>query len=101
MHIIYCMRVVPAPDTFATAGNNFVLVLYEGGEFEVIFTSRRKASAVKATVGALSADCKQAVAAAGPDFDFPGIGYGGDDDISFRFQPKAAPGAAAKRPSLK
>ena len=93
MHIIYWMSVVPAPDTFATAGYNFVLVLYEGGEFEVIFTSRRKASAVKATVGTLSADGKQAVAAAGPDLDFPGIGYGGDDDVNFRFKPKAAPAA--------
>ncbi len=92
IHLIYWMSVVPAPDTFANAGFNFALALYESGEFEVIFTSGRKASAVKATVGVLSADGKQAVLAAGPDFDFPGVGYCGDDDIDFRFKPKAAPG---------
>jgi len=89
VHIIYFMSLVPAADTFATAGFNFALALYEGGHFEVIFTSGRKASTVKATVGALSADGTMGVMAAGPAFDFPDVGYGGEDDVSFRFKPTA------------
>jgi len=90
---------VPAADTFAAAGFHFALVLYEGGEFDGILTSGRKSSAVRATVGALSADGKLAVLAAGPDFDFPGVDYGGDEDVTFRFRPKGPPGDAARRPS--
>jgi hypothetical protein len=90
VHLIYWMSVVPAPDSFANAGYNFALAVYENGEFEVIFTSGRKATPVKATVGALNADGKQAVLAAGPAFDFPSVGYGGDDDINYRFKPKPA-----------
>jgi hypothetical protein len=82
------MSLVPATDTFASAGFNFALALYENGAFEVIFTSGRKATPVKATVGAISADGRQAELAAGPDFDFPDVGYGGEDDISYRFQPR-------------
>ena len=67
------------------AGCHFALALYENGEFEVIFTSGRKANPVKATVGAISADGSQAELAAGPGFDSPDVGYGGADDISYRF----------------
>jgi hypothetical protein len=97
VHVIYWMSVVPAADTFATAGYNFALALYENGEFEVIFTSGRKATPVKATVGALSADGKVAAIAEGPAFDFPSVGYGGDDDVNYKFkatstQPLSLPG---------
>lgn len=96
MHIVYWMSLVPAPDTFANAGFNFALALYENGEFEVIFTSGRKSSPVKATIGASGPDGKEAVTAAGPAYDFPTVGYGGDDDINFRFKPKAAAGKAGR-----
>ncbi len=87
VHLIYWMSIVPAADTFASAGFNFALAIYESGQFEAIFTSGRKATPVKATIGAISADGKQAILAAGPDFDFPDVGYGGEDDLNFRFQP--------------
>jgi hypothetical protein len=59
------------------------------------------AHAVKATVGAAGADGKQAVMAAGPDFDFPNVGYGGDDDVNFRFKPKPPDGKAPARPVVR
>jgi hypothetical protein len=61
------------------------LALHENGDAEVIYASGRKASPVQATVGIVSAD-GTAVLAAGPDFDFPNVGYGGDDDQSIRFK---------------
>lgn len=87
VHLIYYIGVVPAADTFATASIGFMLALYENGEFEAIFTSGRKASPLEATVGALSADGSMAVMAEGPAFDYPNVGYGGDDDLSYRFRP--------------
>lgn len=87
VHLIHWMGVVPAGGTFRTTSFNFALALYENGEFEVIFTSGRKAKPVKATVGALSADRKTAVHAEGPAFDFPKVGFGGVDDLNYRFKP--------------
>jgi hypothetical protein len=87
VHLIYWMNLTPAASTFEAAGFLFALALYENGEFEVIYTSGRKSTPVKATVGALSADGKTAALAAGPAFDFPAVGFGGDDDEGFRFKP--------------
>jgi hypothetical protein len=87
VHAIYWMGPVPAADTFDKSSFNFLLALYENGEFEVIFASGRKNTAVSATVGALSADGKTAVVAAGPGFDYPPVGFGGDDDLNFQFKP--------------
>jgi hypothetical protein len=87
VHAIYWMGPIPAGDTFDKSSYNFLLGLYENGEFEVIFASGRKNTAVKATVGAVSADGKTAVVAAGPGFDYPPVGYGGDDDLNFQFKP--------------
>ena len=89
VHAIYWMGPVPAADTFATSSYNFLLALYENGEFEAIFASGRKATPVKATIGALSADGKTAIVAEGPGFDYPAVGYGGDDDVNYRFKPAA------------
>ena len=50
-------------DDFATSSYNFLLTLYENGEFEAIFASGRKGAPLKATVGALAADGKTAVLA--------------------------------------
>lgn len=86
-HVIYWMSPVPAGESFDRAGFNFALALHENGDAEVIYTSGRKASPVKATVGIVSAD-GTAVLAAGPDFDFPNVGYGGEDDVSIRFKKK-------------
>ena len=77
----------PAADTFATSSFNFSLAIYENGEFEVIYSSGRKATPVKATVGMTNADGQLAILAAGPTMDFPAVGYGGDDDQGFRFKP--------------
>lgn len=87
VHVIYWLSVVPAADSFADAGFNFALSLYENGEFESIFTSGRKGTPVKALIGALSADGKTQVVAEGPGFDFPAVGYGGDDDVNYKFKP--------------
>lgn len=86
VHLIYWMSLVPAGQSFASAGYNFALALYENGEAEVIFSSGRKAAPVRAAVGVLSAG-GTAVTAAGPGFDFPDVGYGGEDDLNFRFKP--------------
>src|SRR5262245_33113445 len=69
VHAIYWMGPVPAADSFATSSYNFLLAIYENGEFEVTFASGRKATAVKATIGAVSADGKTTVLAEGPAFD--------------------------------
>jgi hypothetical protein len=47
----------------------------------------RKAKPVKATIGALSADGRIAVVAEGPGFAYPAVGYGGADDVNYRFRP--------------
>ena len=85
IHAIYWMGPVPAADTFATSSYNFLVAIHENGEFESIFSSGRKATPAKATIGALSADGKTAVTAAGPGFDYPSVGYGTEDDVSYRF----------------
>jgi hypothetical protein len=87
IHAIYWMGPVPAADSFAVSSYNFLLAIHENGEFESIFASGRKATPVKATVGALSADGKTAVTAAGPGIDYPPVGYGSEDDVSYRFSP--------------
>jgi hypothetical protein len=87
VHLIYWMGVVPAADTFATSSFNFSLALYENGEFEVIYSSGRKATPIKATVGVLNADGQLGVLAAGPAMDYPAVGFGGDDDQGFKFKP--------------
>jgi hypothetical protein len=87
VHLIYWMSPVPAADTFEAAAVNFALALYENGEFETIYTSARKGSPVKGTIGAVNADGKTAILAAGPAYDFPNVTFGNDDDQGFRFKP--------------
>ncbi len=87
VHLIYWMSALPPGGTFDTAAFSFALALYENGEFEVIFTSGRKGVPVKATIGATSPDGKTAVMAEGPAFDFPSVGFGGEDDKNYRFKP--------------
>ena len=89
VHAIYWMGPVPAVDSFAASSYNFLLALYENGEFEAIFASGRKATPVKATIGALAADGKTAIVAEGPGVDYPSVGYGGADDVNYKFTPKA------------
>jgi hypothetical protein len=89
VHAIYWMGPVPAGGAFETSSYNFLLALYENGEFEAIFASGRKGTSVKATIGALSADGKIAVVAEGPGFDYPSVGFGGADDVNYKFTPKA------------
>jgi hypothetical protein len=85
------MGAVPASASFGPTNTlGFAIALYESGNFEVIFTSGRKDAALKATVGATSHDGKVAVLAAGPDFDYPAVGFGGDDDVNYRFTRRAA-----------
>ena len=87
IHAIYWMGPVPHADTFDISSYNFLLAIYENGDFESIFASGRKATPVKAVVGALSADGKTAITAEGPGFDYPAVGYGGDDDVAYKFAP--------------
>lgn len=84
VHYIYWLSVVPAADTFDSAGFNFGLALYENQSFEAVFSSGRKRTPVKATIGALAADGQRFVSA-GADIDFPGVGYGGEDDVNYLF----------------
>jgi hypothetical protein len=91
VHLIYWMSVIPAGGAFETSAFNFALALYENGEFEAIFTSGRKAKPVRATIGALAADGRTAVQAEGPAFDFPNVGFGGTDDVNYRFKPVDRP----------
>jgi hypothetical protein len=78
---------MPPGATFQATAFSFAIALYEGGDFEVIFTSGRKGQAVKATIGASDADGRAAVMAEGPAFDFPPVSFGGADDLSYRFTP--------------
>jgi len=87
VHVIYWMGVIAKGDNFATSSYNFLLSLYENGEFEVTFASGRKGATLKASIGAIAADGKTAVAAEGPNFDFPAVGYGGADDLNYKFKP--------------
>lgn len=87
VHVIYWMSVAPAGSAPAASALSFIVALYETGEFEVIYTTARKSGALAATVGAISADGAGRVTAAGPAFDFPAVGFGGDDDVTFRFKP--------------
>jgi hypothetical protein len=86
-HVIYWLSVLPKGGAFETSAFSFALAISEGGEFEVIFTSGRKGIPVKATVGATSPDGKPAVLAEGPAFDYPNVGFGGADDVNYRFRP--------------
>ena len=87
IHVIYWMGPIPAADNFSASSYNFLLSIHENGEFEVTFASGRKATPVKATIGAVSADGKTAVLAEGPAFDYPTVGYGGADDVNYKFKP--------------
>jgi len=87
VHAIYWMGPIAAGEEFSVSSYNFLLALYENGEFETIFASGRKGKPVKATIGALSADGKIAVVAEGPGFDYPAVGYGGTDDVNYKFKP--------------
>jgi hypothetical protein len=87
LHVIYWMSLIPAGGAFQTSAFNVALALSENGEIEVIYTSGRKGTPIKATVGLSNADGQTAVLAAGPAMDFPPVGYGGDDDQGFRFKP--------------
>jgi len=87
LHIIYWMSLIPAGGAFQTSAVNFVLALHESGEAEVTYTSGRKGTPVKATVGLLNADGRVGVLAAGPAMDFPAVGFGGEDDQGFKFKP--------------
>ena len=37
--------------------------------------------------GAIAADGKSAILAEGPNFDYPAVGYGGADDLNYKFKP--------------
>ena len=87
VHVIYWMGPIASPDNFATSSYNFLLALYENGEFEVTFASGRKGAPLKATIGAVAADGRTAILAEGPNFDYPSVGYGGDDDVNYKFKP--------------
>ena len=87
VHVIYWMGPIAAPDSFATSSYNFLLALHENGEFEITFASGRKGVPLKATIGAVAADGKTAVLAEGPNFDYPAVGYGGADDLNYKFKP--------------
>ena len=80
VHLIYWLGVAPG-------GLSFMIAIYENGEFEVIYTTAREAGARDGFVGAISGDGAVRVTAAGPGFAFPTVGFGGDDDIAFRFKP--------------
>ena len=88
MHVIYWMGPIARGDDFATSSYNFLLTLYENGEFEATFASGRKGAPLKATIGAVAADGKTAVLAEGPNFDYPSVGYGGADDLNYKFTPR-------------
>ena len=87
VHVIYWMSVAPAGTAPAASALSFLVALHENGEFEVVYTTVRKSAATAATVGAVSADDVARVTAAGPGFDFPAVGFGGEDDVAFRFKP--------------
>jgi hypothetical protein len=99
LHAIYWMGPIPAGEAFEQSSYNFLLVLHENGEFEVIFASGRKGAPVKAVVGATNADGTRVATGEGPGFDYPPVGYGGDDDVAYRFTPAAPslrPGAPVR-----
>jgi hypothetical protein len=87
VHAIYWMGPIAAGEAFERSSYNFLVAIYETGEFEVIFASGRKGAPVKATVGARNADGSIAVIAEAHGFDYPPVGYGGDDDVTYRFIP--------------
>lgn len=85
VHVIYWLSVGATRDQ--EGRYNFALALYETDSFEVMMTSAVRASTIQGTIGALSADGKTAVTAAGPGFEFPKVGFGGDDDLNYLFRP--------------
>lgn len=85
-HVVYWLSMVPKGRTFPGDALSFAVALHEGGGFEVIYTAARKTAAVAGTVGATSLDGAMHILAAGPAFDFPNVGFGGDDDRSFVFK---------------
>lgn len=85
VHVIYWMSVGAVRDP--EGRYNFALALYENGSFEVILTSVVRGSTIRGTIGALAADGRTAVTAAGPRTEFPAVGFGGDDDVNYLFRP--------------
>lgn len=67
------------PDASAPAKSIFA--------FWITFASGRKGVPLKATIGAVAADGKTAILAEGPNFDYPAVGYGGADDLNYKFTP--------------
>jgi len=85
-HVVYWLSMVPKGRTFPADALSFAVALHEGGGFEVIYTAARKTAAVNGTVGATSLDGTLHVLAGGPAYDFPNVGFGGDDDRSWVFK---------------
>lgn len=87
VHVVYWMSVSPSGAAAGTAALSFLVAIHENGQFEVVYTTARRSAALSAVVGAVSADGTMRVTAAGPGFDFPAVGFGGEDDVAFRFMP--------------
>jgi len=85
VHVIYWLSVGAMRDP--QGRYNFALALHENGSFEVILTSVVRGSTIRGTIGALSADGRTAVTAAGPRVEFPAVGFGGSDDVAYHFRP--------------
>jgi hypothetical protein len=88
IHAIYWMGPIARGEAFARSSYNFLIALSESGEFEVIFASGRRGAPVKALVGATGPD-GLAVTAEPFGFDYPTVGFGGADDVTYRFTPAA------------
>jgi hypothetical protein len=84
-HVIYWMSATPA--STAESALSFLIAIYETGEFEVVYTSARNSSKLSGVAGATNHDGSARVTAPGPGFDFPAVGFGGADDVTYRFKP--------------
>ena len=98
VHVVYWMSVAPAGAAPGSAALSFLVAIHESGDFEVVYTTARKAMPLAAVVGATSVDGTRRVTAAGPEFDFPTVGFGGEDDVAFKFK---RTGSLAPRPLVR
>jgi hypothetical protein len=86
VHIVYWMSLTPAGAAPGSAALSFLVALYENGDFEIVHTAARTAGPLSGIVGAINANGSVRVGADKAGIDFPAVGFGGEDDVAYRFK---------------
>lgn len=86
IHVIYWMGVVPKDESYSSSNISFCIAIREKGGFDIVYTVSH-AQNLTGVVGCENFDGSLAsIVEGGSEFDFPPVGYGSEDDISYMFR---------------